>query len=81
MIYRVSRTNARNRLAHDGVNTSYKAARPENDNPDWQAIASQLAINIYVLKTQGIIVALNKKNRYLQFDFSSGLPFAPGAPG
>ena len=68
-----------NRLTHDRVNAAHKAASPENDNPDWQALASQLAINIYTLKTQGIIAAMNKKkNRGPLFDFSSGLPFAPG---
>jgi hypothetical protein len=58
-----------------------KAARPENDNPDWQAVASQLAINIYILKTQGIIAAINKKNIGPPFDFSSGPSFAPDALG
>jgi hypothetical protein len=68
-----------NRLTHDRVNAAYKAARPENDNPDWQVLASQLAINLFTLKKEGIIAALNKKkNRGSPFDFSSGLPFAPG---
>jgi hypothetical protein len=34
-----------NRLTQDRVNAAYKAACPENNNPDWQALASQLAIN------------------------------------
>jgi hypothetical protein len=37
-----------NRLTHDRVNADNKAARPKNDNPEWQAVDSQLAINIYV---------------------------------
>jgi hypothetical protein len=31
-----------NRLTRDIVNATYKAARPEKDNPDWQILASQL---------------------------------------
>ena len=42
-----------------------KPRPPENDNPDWQALTSQLAINIYVLRTQGIIAAMNKKKQQI----------------
>jgi hypothetical protein len=45
---------------------SKSAARIENDNPDWQAVASQLAINIYTLKTHGIIAAMNEKNNKIK---------------
>jgi hypothetical protein len=29
-----------NRLTHDRVNAVYKSSRPENENPDWQVVAS-----------------------------------------
>jgi len=32
-----------NRFTHDRVNAADKAASPENDNRDWQALQSQLA--------------------------------------
>jgi hypothetical protein len=55
-----------NRLTHDRVNAAYKAARPENDNPDWQALASQLAINLFTLKKEGVIKAIKaaKKRKF-----------------
>jgi hypothetical protein len=37
--------------------------RPENDNPDWQALASQLAINLYILKKESLMAVKNNKNK------------------
>jgi hypothetical protein len=55
-----------NRLTFDRVNAAYKARRPKNDNPYWQALSSQLAINLFTLKKEEIIevIKVAKKRKF-----------------